>query len=322
MRLDRFARLIGARVDGPVADVEVRRIAAPCDAQADDVTYFEPRYGAVRDVTGSRAAGVLVAAPHAPVLDAARSLVVDDVSLACARALAWLEKRAASVPETPPAADVDIAPGAVVSATARIGEGTRIASGVVIGEGVSLGSWCTVAAGAVLSDHVRIGNRVRIGAGAVIGEAGFAFVRDGDAWLQMPSFGSVVIEDDVVVLARAVIHAGVYGDTRIERGCALDSLVLIGHDARLGADTAVAGHSAVAGGARIGARCRIGGRAGIGEGVTIAEGVTVNAGSMVSRSISEAGAIYASGWPAQPHVRWWRQVAALRRAAAPLRNDK
>ncbi len=322
MRLDRFARLIGARVDALVADAEVRGIAAPVDARADDITYFEPRYGAVRDVADSRAAGVLVATPHAAAVGAARALVVDDLSLACARALGWLERRVAAVPKARAGGDAEVAPGAVVSATARLGEGTRVAPGVVIGEGVSLGNWCTVAAGAVLGDNVRIGNRVRIGAGTVVGEAGFAFVRDGDAWLQMPNFGSVVIEDDVVVLARAVIHAGVYGDTRIEHGCALDSLVLIGHDARLGANTAVAGHSAIAGGACIGAGCRIGGRAGIGEGVTIAEGVTVTAGSMVSRSITETGAVYASGWPAQPRVRWWRQVAALRRAAAPAQDGK
>ena len=321
MRLDQFARLIGARNDWPVPDCEVRGIAAPVHARPDDVTYFEPRYGAARDVADSRAGAVLVAAHDAAAVAGPRALVVDDVALACARALGWLERRAVAAPGAWVAEDADVAPGAVLPATVRVGQGTRIAAGAVIGEGVSLGSWCTIGAGAVLGDHVRIGNRVRIGAGTVVGEAGFAFVRDGETWLQMPSFGSVVIEDDVVVLAQAVIHAGVYSETRIERGCALDSLVLIGHDARLGANTVVAGHTAIAAGARVGAGCRIGGRAGIGEGVTIAEGVTVTAGSMVSRSITETGAVYASGWPAQPRVRWWRQVAALRRAAAPSRDD-
>ncbi|MEQ8661418.1 MAG: UDP-3-O-(3-hydroxymyristoyl)glucosamine N-acyltransferase, partial [Gammaproteobacteria bacterium] len=294
--------------------------APPRAAGPADITFFDPRYCAWHDVAVSRAAAVIVSTRHAATLPVAHCLAVTDFARACARAAAWLTPRVRATggrfPTASVAGDATIHPAATLATSVRIGSGSRVEAGVVLGDDVVIGDWCSIGPGAVIAAGVTIGNRVSIGAGSVVGERGFAFVRDGEQWLRMPTFGSVVIEDDVVILAGAVVHAGVFGMTHIGRGCALDSLVLIGHDARLGANTAIAGHSAVAGGANVGPGCRIGGRVAIGEGVTIADRVTVGACSMVSRSITQAGAEVASGWPAQPRLRWWRQVAALRRAAA------
>ncbi|MEQ8230507.1 MAG: UDP-3-O-(3-hydroxymyristoyl)glucosamine N-acyltransferase [Gammaproteobacteria bacterium] len=316
MELARLARLIGAPGDGLAGAPVVSGLARPTDAGCDDLTYFDPRYCALADVAATCAAAVLTAPRDAAALEGLRCLPVDDVVTSCARASAWLTpRRPCHAAGRGVAAGASIHPGAVLGAAVDVGCGTCIEAGAVIGEGVTIGDWCTIGAGAVIAAGVSVGNRVRIGAGCAIGETGFAFVADGAQWLQMPALGGAVIEDDVTILARAVVHAGVFGTTRIGRGCALDSLVLIGHDAALGAHTVIAGHSAVAGNARIGSGCRIGGRVGIGEGVTVADGVTIGASSMVARSITQVGAAYASGWPAQPRLRWWRQVAALRRGA-------
>ncbi len=130
------------------------------------------------------------------------------------------------------------------------------------------------------------------------------------------------IGDDVTILAQVVVHGGVFGDTMIENGCALDSQVLIGHDSRIGEHTAVAGQTAVAGAANIGRHCLIGGKVGIGEGIVIANRVTITAMSMVTRSIEVDGSRHSSGWPAENSSRWWRRVANIRRVSGRSSRSK
>lgn len=314
--LHEFARRLGAQFTGEdaAADIDLQALAAPGIAGAQDVTFAlgeapapAPGAAAVLAATGSAAA----AAPNA--------LVVADVRLALCRAADWLPVRRRE-PEDLEAGQHPralVSPHARVGARVRIGEGSRVAPGAVIGDGVSLGDYCEVGAGAVLSGPVQIGNRCRIGPGCVVGTQGFAFVQDHGRWHAMPGFGGVRLGDDVVLLAQATVHAGVFGDTVVGARSVLDTQVLIGHDARLGADCALAGQAAVAGAARLGDGCRIGGKSGIGEGVVIADRVTVTAMSMVTRSLSTPDTRYGSGWPAEQSGTWWRRVAALRRLSAP-----
>ncbi len=238
---------------------------------------------------------------------------VPNLALACARAGLWLPVRRAGLREGKLHPSAQISPYARVAGSVSVGEGSKISSGVLVGEGVDVGGFCDIGANAVLCDGVKIGNRVSIGCGAVIGERGFNFVDDAGTWCRVPSFGSVVIEDDVTVLACTVIHSGVFSDTRIGRSVAIDSHVLVGHDTKVGPQTVIAGHTAVAGSVRIGEGCKIGGKVGINEGVEIANGVTITAMSMVSRSILEPHCRYSSGWPATSSKKWWRQVAKLKR---------
>jgi UDP-3-O-[3-hydroxymyristoyl] glucosamine N-acyltransferase len=238
---------------------------------------------------------------------------VPNLALACARAGIWLPVRRAVCREGKLHPSAQISPYARVAGSVSVGEGSKISSGVLVGEGVDVGGFCDIGSNAVLCDGVKIGNRVSIGCGAVIGERGFNFVDDAGTWCRVPNFCSVVIEDDVTVLACTVIHSGVFSDTRIGRGVAIDSHVLIGHDTKVGPQTVIAGHTAVAGSVRIGKDCKIGGKVGINEGVEIANGVTVTAMSMVSRSILESHSRYSSGWPAISSKEWWRQVAKLKK---------
>ncbi len=183
----------------------------------------------------------------------------------------------------------------------------------MVGPEVDLGDYVRIAAGARVVGDTVLGNRVEIGAGCVIGEPGFAYLRDGAGWLRMPTFGGVLVDDDVVIGSGTAVHAGVFGDTVIGRGSALDSHVVIGHDASIGAGCMLAAQSAIAGAAALGRGCTVGARGGVGEGVRVADRVTITAMSMVTRSIDEADARYASGWPAEPSRTWWRRVARLRR---------
>lgn len=245
------------------------------------------------------------------------TIVVDHVPRAAARASDWLpvRRRAHYLRERPRRIDdtATIAADALIGAGVTVGAHAVVERGAVLDAGTSVGDYSRIGAYSVLRNGCQIGNRVHIGDGCTLGNDGFCFVRDGVAWLRVPSFGSVRIDDDVSMQDQIVVHAGVFGQTTIGRGCILDSQVLIGHDAVVGAYSALAGQSAVAGAARIGRGCRIAGRVAIGEGVAIADDVTITATSMVTRSITQAGARYSSGWPAQASAHWWRMVAAVRR---------
>lgn len=307
-----LARRLGGCARGGHA-VSLSGLAAPAQAGAGDLSPWlhgrEPRelqagaWLVARDRAGEPAVGTCV-------------LLVDDVLVAWARASAWLPLRHRVPAHTAAvAASARIAAGARVASGARIGAHCDLAEGASIAATVSIGDYVRIGAGSVIAGDTRIGNRVHIGAGCVIGEDGFALVRDGACWLRMPGCGGVEIGDDVLILAGTMVHAGVFGDTRIGPAVALDSQVLIGHDSSIGAGTVIAGQTAVAGAAFLGHGCVIGAKVGIGEGVRIAPGVTITAMSMVTHSIEESGARYSSGWPAEPSASWWRQVGRLRRLA-------
>lgn len=320
LTLSELAARIGASLRGPAGGQPAGCLALPSGATSNDVTLSIGRRGLPRYSGGAIA--VLVATPAPEFVNA---LQVDDVLLACARCAAWLPVRRSA--SSAGGGHRHIAPTARVAATAQVGEGSRIGdhaiieAGAIVDAGVSVGAYARVGVNVLLRNQTQIGNRVSIGAGSVIGEDGFSFIRDGDNWLRMPSFGSVRIEDDVVILPQVVIHAGVFGDTVIGRGCILDSQVLIGHDSAVGAHSAIAGQTAIAGAANIGRGCTIGGKVGIGEGVVIADRVTITAMTMVTRSILTAGSRYSSGWPAEPSIAWWRRVASLRRQQPRVTDD-
>ena len=313
-----LARLAGATDFSCTPGVAVDRLCAPDVAGPDDLSFFLPAVHSSRVLQASPARAILVSAVDTDQVGPERTLVVSDVVQALARLAAWTTATRSRARQLRTMTVIDasavVASSAVIGPDVAIGAGSRIEDGVVVGPGVVIGAYTTLGPGATVRGYAHIGNRVHIGARSTIGEDGFAFVRDGAQWLRVPGFGSVDIADDVHILDQTVVHAGVFGDTMIGQGCVLDSHVLIGHDARVGARSAIDGQCAIAGAARIGSGCRIGGKSAIGEGVVLADDVTITAMSLVMRSIDRRGARYSSSWPAQPSTTWWRQVIGLQRS--------
>lgn len=304
--LEELGRRVGATVAPRLAAVKVDGLALPRDAGPTHLGVAAPHL----DSYGATAAAAVMSTRDGALDD----FVVDDLFVACARLTAWLTvvlpkaSRTLSIP-----ADAQIHPTATVENGAAIGRGVTLGANVVVGNGAVVGDYATVGPNSVISGRAVIRQRVQIGPGCVIGDAGFSFIRDGYRWLKLPSFGTADIGEDAHILGHTVVHAGVFGSTRIGRRCALDSHVLIGHDSTIGDDTAIAGHSAAAGSVCIGAGCRIGGKVGVADGVTIADGVTVTGGSLVTRSLNRPNSRYSSGWPAEHSGRWWRRIAKLKR---------
>jgi tetrahydrodipicolinate N-acetyltransferase len=96
-----------------------------------------------------------------------------------------------------------IEPGAIIRDKVSIGENCVIMMGAVINIGAEIGSGTMIDMNAVLGGRATVGTNCHIGAGAVL--AGV---------IEPPSAKPVVIEDDVLVGANAVILEGV----RVGRG--------------------------------------------------------------------------------------------------------
>lgn len=91
-----------------------------------------------------------------------------------------------------------IEPGAIIREHVEIGDNAVIMMGSVINIGASIGEQTMIDMNAVVGGRAMIGNRCHIGAGAVI--AGV---------IEPPSATPVIIEDDVLIGANAVIIEGV-----------------------------------------------------------------------------------------------------------------
>lgn len=91
-----------------------------------------------------------------------------------------------------------IEPGAIIREMVEIGDNAIIMMGSVINIGVKIGSGTMIDMGAVLGGRVMVGKNCHIGAGTVL--AGV---------VEPPSATPVIIEDNVVIGANAVVIEGV-----------------------------------------------------------------------------------------------------------------
>ncbi|MEA9393182.1 UDP-3-O-(3-hydroxymyristoyl)glucosamine N-acyltransferase [Acerihabitans sp. TG2] len=233
----------------------------------------------------------------------------------------------AQILDTTPAAAVDIAPSAVISADAQLGNQVAVGanavieSGVVLGDNVTIGPGCfigkntQIGAGTQLWANVTVYHEVHIGtqcliqSGTVIGADGFGYANDRGDWVKIPQLGTVIIGDRVEIGACTTIDRGALDDTVIGNGIIIDNQCQIAHNVVIGDNTAVAGGVTMAGSLTIGRYCMIGGASVINGHMEICDKVTVTGMGMVMRPITEPG-VYSSGIPLQPN-KVWRKTAAL-----------
>lgn len=218
---------------------------------------------------------------------------------------------------------------AQIHSTASIGKEVNLAAGVVIGEGVILGDKVSIGANSVVGSRCVIGSNTSLAAnvtlyhdivvgeaciihsGAIIGADGFGFAKDGQDWVKISQLGGVTLGDHVEVGAGTSIDRGALDNTIIGHGVKLDNQVQIAHNVELGDYTAVAGCTAIAGSTKLGKHCTIAGACGITGHLTLADGVHVTAMSLVTHSISEAGA-YSSGTGLDKNQKWRRNAARFK----------
>jgi UDP-3-O-[3-hydroxymyristoyl] glucosamine N-acyltransferase len=223
-----------------------------------------------------------------------------------------------------------IHPKAVIAKSAWIGEGSSIAAGVVIGEKASIGPGSRIGANTVIENGVLIGagavigpncsiqnaiigDGVHISSNVAIGGEGFGFVAGPKGPVRLSHVGRVVIGNRVEIGSNCSIDRGALGDTVIGDMTALDNLVQIGHNVRIGRACVFAGQAGVAGSVIIGDGVMVGGGVSISDHLTIGNGAKIAGKSGVMRDVAPGETV--AGYPAVPIRQWHRQTAILAKLA-------
>jgi UDP-3-O-[3-hydroxymyristoyl] glucosamine N-acyltransferase len=200
--------------------------------------------------------------------------------------------------------------GAIVEADVRIGENCLIGYHAVLAKGVVLGDGARVGAHSVISNAL-IGARVDIGTSCTVGGPGFGFIPGPAGALRLLQVGRVVIGDDVSIGSSCTIDRGTTGDTVIGTGSAIDNLVQIGHNVRLGRSCIVCGQAGIAGSTTLGDGVMVGGQSAISDHLVIGSGARIAGKSGVMRDVTPGEVV--GGYPAVPLRQWHRQTAGLLR---------
>ena len=227
--------------------------------------------------------------------------------------------------------DCGVHVSAQIDPTAVIGPGSQIGSGVVIGHGARIGARCHIDGNAVIGacvtigddcvigantaiSHAMIGARVHIATNVSIGGEGFGFVPGPAGLLRVAQLGRVIIEDDVQIGGNCAIDRGAMGDTIIGAGTALDNLIQIGHNVRIGRNCVLAGQVGIAGSTTLGDQVMVGGQTAISDHLTVGSGARIAGKSGVMRDVAPGESV--GGYPAMAIRQWHRQTVALARLAA------
>lgn len=227
-------------------------------------------------------------------------------------------------------AQAQIAPSAIIAASARIGANCTIEAGVVIGERAEIGEGCIISANSVIGDGCVIGEYTQIGAcstishsligkhvilhrGVHIGQDGFGFALGKAGHIKVPQLGRVVIEDDVEIGSGTCIDRGTGPDTMIGAGSKIDNLVQIGHNVQIGRQAVIVAQVGVAGSSRIGDGVVLAGQVGVAGHLKIGAGARIAAQSGIMEDVPPGASV--GGSPAVSIKDWHRQTIALAKIA-------
>jgi UDP-3-O-[3-hydroxymyristoyl] glucosamine N-acyltransferase len=315
MRLRDLAAALGCQLHGD-GERDITGVAGMEQAGPDQLTFLaNPKYA--HKVKGSRAGAILASEPRElpmavlvsanPYLDFARALALfyqPPQPPAGVHPLAYVSP-SATVGE-----NASIGPFAYVGERVRIGRNCRLHPHVVIYEGAEIGDDFLAHSHAVVREFCRIGNRVILQNGVVIGGDGFGFAKRADgSHEKIVQSGITVIEDDVEVQSLTSVDRATMGETRVQRGAKIDSLVQIGHACTVGEDNIICAQTGLAGSSVLKKNVLLAGQVGVSGHLTIQDNVIVYAQSGIGSDIA-AGSVV-SGSPAFEAREWLRAVTAF-----------
>jgi UDP-3-O-[3-hydroxymyristoyl] glucosamine N-acyltransferase len=224
----------------------------------------------------------------------------------------FIHSSATIAPSARIGADCAIAAGVVIGEHVSIGPRGRIGANTVIEDGISIGADATVGPNCSISNAL-IGDGVNISSNVSIGGEGFGFVPGPKGPVRLSHVGRVVIGNQVAIGSNCAIDRGGLTDTVIGDMTALDNLVQIGHNVRIGKGCVFAGQAGVAGSATIGDYVMVGGAVSISDHVTVGNGAKIAGKSGVMRDVAAGETV--AGYPAIPVRQWHRQSVALAKLA-------
>jgi UDP-3-O-[3-hydroxymyristoyl] glucosamine N-acyltransferase len=321
-----IARRVGGRVEGDGALV-LGALRPLDEAGPGDLTFLgHVRYRA--RAAASKASALLTTERLAPATGPARILVKDTYAALAELVPLFHPQRAADRAGIAPEAvvspgatlgeGVSVGPLAVIGAGVTVGARTVICPGVVVGEGSRIGEDCLLHPGVRLYPGMLVGNRVILHAGVVIGSDGFGYATVEGRHRKIAQVGTVRIEDDVEIGANSCVDRASLGETVIGRGTKVDNLVQIAHNVKIGADCFVVSQAGIAGSSRMGDNSILAGQSGVVGHVEIGNRVVVAGKSVVTEDIADGS--FVAGYPAVDH-RLWKRAAALFPRLPKLRSD-
>jgi UDP-3-O-[3-hydroxymyristoyl] glucosamine N-acyltransferase len=197
-------------------------------------------------------------------------------------------------------AGVSAEAGVVVGPGTTIGEGTVLEAGVRIGANVRIGRGCRIGAHSRIGDGCELGDRVTLTASVSVGGQGFGFASaPGSTPRPRLHVGGVRVGDDVRIGAFVAIDRGVFEDTVLGRGTALDNLVQVAHNCAVGRDGVLCAFVGLSGSTELGDRVTLAGLVGTKGHVRVGDGVTVAAQSGISRDLPDGSGVW-KGYPPRP----------------------
>ena len=324
MRAQEIAEKLSGQLDGDGA-VEIVAMSNLDEARAGDISFFtDTKYAKQLAVT--QASAVLVPRDWNGECPATVIIRVDSPNAAFAQVGAWFAP--APVVRAP-----GIHPTAIVSASAKLGQGVHVGAWTIIEDDTVIGDNCIIEAQVFIGSQVTLGNdchiypqvtlregsiighRAIIHSGVRIGGDGYGFNpvlgTDGSVRIEkIPQIGIVEIGDDVEIGCNTTIDRARFGRTRIGNSVKIDNLVQLGHNVQVGDYSGIIAQAGVAGSTRIGMGCIIWAQAGLSGHLTIGDRAQVGPASGLSKSVP-AGDYYI-GLPACPKREFATQLLAPR----------
>ncbi len=318
---------IAQRLSCPVAgagDPDIHSLSGMEQAGEGQLTFLaNPKYA--HKVKNTQAAAIIAAQPlpHLP------TLISSNPYLDFARALELFYQPPQLAPGVSPLAHIE--PDAVIGPNAAIGPFCYIGAGVRIGANATLHPHTVIYAGAQIGDNFlahshsvvrefcRIGNRVILQNNVVIGGDGYGFAKRADgSHHKIVQSGVTVIEDDVEIQALTNIDRATMGETRVERGAKVDSLVQVGHACVVGQDNIICAQVGLAGSTILKKSVLLAGQVGVSGHLTIHDNAVIYAQSGIGHDV-EAGHIV-SGSPAFDYREWRRSITAFPKLGEMVRT--
>lgn len=143
--------------------------------------------------------------------------------------------------------------GYTIGEDVQVGDNTCVEPLVFIDHGVKIGNNVLIKTGAKIRRNTVIGDDCVIGENTVIGEPAFNITTlENGRMVSIPSFGGVIIGNNVFMGANNSVSKGAADNTIIEDNVKIDSNVRIGHDVRLHNGAEIIACSAIGGYCEIG----------------------------------------------------------------------
>lgn len=328
IKLSVIAQTINAVVPEGAADFSVSGINSPEKAGESEITFLSsPKFRS--QIENSRSGFVIV--KKGELFKDKICLEVADPYLGYARVAQLFEdvsplfgKGVSSDCVIDSSAQIDpsttIGPGSVIGPGVKIGAACRISAGCIIEKNTVIGSNCRIDSGAIIRWNTVIGDRVIVQSGAVIGSDGFGNAKDGPAYVRIPCFGYVLIEDDADIGANTTIDRGNFEPTVIGKGVKIDNLVHVAHNVTVGEHTALVAQVGISGSTKIGKRVIIAGQAGLVGHIEIGDDTFIGAKAGVSKGTDPGAKI--TGYPARDFMTMRRIEAAQASLPALLKEIK